>query len=145
MEIDEVLSGRSSPVPEQPWLNLFRFQRLSQQGIFKEIDLADAQIIRSAPVAVHLVEHRRRERTLRGCGCRLTFAVSCDCGRQIHVEDKFSRLAGLVQILTQWFCADILINVNRLFFRGHTDCSSPLSTVPEEPGRGLRIYDWFAF
>src|SRR5271165_2693617 len=99
MEIDEVLSGRSSPVPEQSWLNLFRFQRISQQGIFKEIDLADAQIIRSAPVAVHLVEDVRRERTLRSRGCCLPFAVCCDCGRQSHVEDKFSRLAGLVQAL----------------------------------------------
>src|ERR1039458_4963552 len=99
MEIDEVLSGRSSPVPEQPWLNLFRFQRLSQQGVFKEVDLADAQIIRSAPVAVHLVEHVRGERTLRSLDCCLTFAVCCNCGRQSHIEYKLRRLAGLIPAL----------------------------------------------
>src|ERR1035441_3137187 len=101
MEIDEVLSRRRSPVPEQPWLNLFRFQRLSQQGIFKQVDLADAQIIRGAPVAIHPVEHVWSERTLGSRDGRLTFAVCCNCGRQSHIEDKFSRLAGLVQTLTQ--------------------------------------------
>jgi hypothetical protein len=30
MNVNEVLSRRSSPVPEQPWLDLFRFERLSQ-------------------------------------------------------------------------------------------------------------------
>ena len=51
-------------MPEQPWFDLFGFERLSQQGVFEEIDLADAQIIRGAPVAIHLVEHVGRQRTL---------------------------------------------------------------------------------
>ena len=81
MNVDEILSRRSSPVPEQPWFDLFRFERLPQQGIFEEIDLTDAQIIRGAPVAVHLVEHFGRQRTvgLRRFGWRL--AVGCDSSR----------------------------------------------------------------
>ena len=51
-------------MPEQSGLNLFRFEWLSQKRIFKEIDLADAQIFSGVPIAVHLVEHVRRERTL---------------------------------------------------------------------------------
>jgi hypothetical protein len=35
-------------VPEQPWFDLFRFERLPQQRVFKEVDLANAKIIRGA-------------------------------------------------------------------------------------------------
>ncbi len=69
MNVDEVLPRRRSPVPEQPWLDLFRFERLSQQRVFKEVDLADAQIIRRAPVAVHLVEQLWREWTRGNRSC----------------------------------------------------------------------------
>src|SRR5271155_3849654 len=62
MNVDEVLPRRRAPVSEQPWLDLLRFERLSQQGVFKEINLADTQIVSCAPIAVHLVEHFRGER-----------------------------------------------------------------------------------
>jgi hypothetical protein len=51
-------------VPEQPWFDLFGLERLSQQGVFKEVDLADAEIICGSPVAVHLVKHVWRQRSL---------------------------------------------------------------------------------
>ena len=77
MDVDEVLSRRGSPVPEQPRLDLFRLERLAKQGIFEEVDLADAQIVRRTPVAIHLVEHFGRERTvgLRRFGFGLPFAA----------------------------------------------------------------------
>src|ERR1700735_2920668 len=65
MNVDEVLPRRRAPVPEQPWLDLLRFERLSQQGVFEEVDLADTEIVGCAPIAVHLVEHVWRERTVR--------------------------------------------------------------------------------
>jgi hypothetical protein len=65
-------------VPEQSWFDLFGLERLSQQGILEEVDLTDAQIIRGAPVAVHLVEHVRRQRTvgLRRFGGRWPLAAT---------------------------------------------------------------------
>ena len=92
MNVDEILSRRSSPVPKQPWFDLFGLERLSQQGILEEVDLTDAQIIRGAPVAVHLVEHFGRQRTvgLRRFGWPL--AVGGDSSRQSRIEDKLRAL-----------------------------------------------------
>jgi hypothetical protein len=50
-------------VPEEPGLDVFRFERFAQQGILKEVNLPNAQIIHGSPVAVHLVEHVGRQRT----------------------------------------------------------------------------------
>src|SRR5580704_16665682 len=57
VNVDEVLSRRSSPVPKEPRLNLYSFERLSQKGVLKKIDLADAWVIWRAPVPVHLPQH----------------------------------------------------------------------------------------
>ena len=64
MNVNKILSRRSSPVPEEPWFDLLCLKRLSQQGILEEVDLTDAQIIRGSPVAVHLAEHFGRQRTV---------------------------------------------------------------------------------
>src|ERR1017187_4662395 len=88
MNVDKVLSGRGSPVTEQPWLDLLCLERRAKQGIVKEVDLADAKIVRSAPVAIHLVQHLRRERSL-GLWCSLfVLAVGRNRGRQAHIEDE---------------------------------------------------------
>ena len=42
MNVDEVLTRRSSPVTEQSRFDLLCFERFSQQGILKQVDLADA-------------------------------------------------------------------------------------------------------
>src|SRR5579872_972302 len=114
MNVDKILSRRSSPVPEQPWFDLFCFQRLSQQRVFKEVDLADAKIIRGSPVAVHLAEHFGQQRTVGlWCFCR-TVTVGCDRGRQRRIEDELDRLTGLTQVLAPRRSA-VLINAERLF------------------------------
>ena len=78
VDVDEVLARRRPPVPQQPRLDVLELQRLAQQGVVVEIDLADRQVIGGAPVGVHLAELFRRERDcwlvrsfrgrLRGCG-----------------------------------------------------------------------------
>jgi hypothetical protein len=52
MGIDKIEPGRGSPMPKQPWLDVFRAQWFMKQGIVEQIDLTNRQIIRSAPVAV---------------------------------------------------------------------------------------------
>ncbi len=42
MNVNQVLSWRSSPMTEQARLNLFCLERLAQQRILKQIDLSDA-------------------------------------------------------------------------------------------------------
>ncbi len=88
MNVDEVLSRGSSPVPEQSRFDLFGLERFSQQGILEEVDLTDAQVIRGAPVAVHLVEHVRRQRSLKLRRFGGVLAVGGDSGRQSRIEDK---------------------------------------------------------
>ena len=52
MRVDEVQSWCRAPVPEQPWLDMVLCQRLLEQRIVIEIDLADRQVIGGAPVRV---------------------------------------------------------------------------------------------
>ena len=61
MNVKEVQSGRCAPVTEQTRLHMLQFQRLSEQGIVVEINLADGEIIGCPPIRVHLVEQGRRE------------------------------------------------------------------------------------
>ena len=88
MNVNQVLSWRSSPMTEQARLNLFRLERLAQQRILKQVDLTDAKIVCRPPVAIHLVEHLRRERSLGLWGSFFVFAVRRNRGRQTHVEDE---------------------------------------------------------
>ena len=62
VHVDEVLTGRRAPVPEQHVLHVRERQRALQQRIVVEIDLPDRQIVGGAPVRVHPVEQVRRER-----------------------------------------------------------------------------------
>src|ERR1035438_8304550 len=51
MNVDEVLTRRSSPVAKQPRLDLFRLEWFAKQGVCEQVDLPDAKIIRRAPPA----------------------------------------------------------------------------------------------
>ena len=61
MHVDEVLARRRAPVPDHQRLHVRQFQRLLQQRIVVEVNLADRQIVGGAPVGVHLVEQFRSE------------------------------------------------------------------------------------
>ena len=52
MHIDEVLARRRAPVADHQRLHMRQLQRLAQQRIVVEIDLADRQIVGGAPVGV---------------------------------------------------------------------------------------------
>ena len=75
MDVNEVLSRRGSPVAKQPRLDLLRFEWFSKQRILKEVDLADAQIVRCTPVAIHPVKHFRRKRSFGDQRMCLCFAI----------------------------------------------------------------------
>jgi hypothetical protein len=55
VHVDEAEARRSSPVSQQPGFDVFRTQRLAQQRILLQIDLANRQVIGGAPVAVHVL------------------------------------------------------------------------------------------
>ena len=52
MRIDEVEARRRSPMSEQPRLDMLGPQRLAQQRIVEQINLADRQIVGGAPVTI---------------------------------------------------------------------------------------------
>ena len=62
MGIDEIQARRGAPMPEQARLDVLEGQRLAQQRIVEQIDLADREIIRGAPIGVDRGEFGRRQR-----------------------------------------------------------------------------------
>ena len=52
VHVDEVQPGRRPEVPEQPRLDVLGLERLSQQRVVEQEDLADGQVVRRAPVCV---------------------------------------------------------------------------------------------
>ena len=52
MRVDEVEARRRAPVPEQARLDVLLLERLTQQGIVEQVDLADGQIVGGAPIGV---------------------------------------------------------------------------------------------
>ena len=64
MRVDEVLSGRRAPVPQQQLFHVLQLQWLPKQRVFAEIDLADGQVIGGPPVGIDLAELFRVEGTL---------------------------------------------------------------------------------
>ena len=59
MGVDEVQPGRRAPVAEQARFDVRQGQPFPQQRIVVQIDLTHRQIVRRAPVGVHLVEQCR--------------------------------------------------------------------------------------
>ena len=54
--VDEVQTGRGAPVAEQPRLDVLGAQRFGEQGVGEQIDLADREVVRGAPVGVQGVQ-----------------------------------------------------------------------------------------
>ena len=48
--------GRRAPVAEQPRLDVLRLERLAQQRVVEQVDLADRQVVGRAPVGVDPAE-----------------------------------------------------------------------------------------
>src|SRR5664279_2055130 len=56
MRVDEVLAWGRAPMAQQHVLHIRKFERPLQQGIGKEIDLADREVVRGPPVGIYLVK-----------------------------------------------------------------------------------------
>ena len=56
--VEEVEPGRGTPVPEQAMLDVVARQRLAQQGVVKQVDLPDRQVVGGAPPTVDRLESR---------------------------------------------------------------------------------------
>ena len=122
-------------MPEQPRFDLLRFERLAQERVFKEINLTDAQIVGGAPVAIHLVEQVRCERTRGNRNDGLPFAICCDCRGQTWVEEKLRRLAGLVRALVSW--SAVMFKRGRWVGRAHVGSLSESIAAAKMRGSGF--------
>jgi hypothetical protein len=52
MGVQQVEARRRAPVPEQARLDVLWSQRLAEQRVAEEIDLADREVVRRAPIRV---------------------------------------------------------------------------------------------
>ena len=145
MDIDEVQSRRRAPVPEQARLDVRQLERLLQQRIVVEINLADREIVRRAPIGVHLVEQFRRERFVHGvCSSKCSCSVCAECQpkmRRRPCDHQFfvgandahhrRRLASRLKSLGRW-----------LAFRAHQarrrESQAPRRCAPESRRRSRR-------
>ena len=56
VRVDEILSWRRSPVAEQAGLDVRGLQRLAQQRVVEQIDLADRKVVGRAPVGIDAID-----------------------------------------------------------------------------------------
>jgi len=61
MHVKQVEAGRGAPVTEQARLDVLALQRLFQQRVVAQVDLADGKIIGGAPVGVQSLQLLLRE------------------------------------------------------------------------------------
>ena len=62
VDVEEVEPGGGAPVAEQPRLDVLGPQRLAQQRVVEQIDLADGEVVRSAPGRVDPAERLGAQR-----------------------------------------------------------------------------------
>ncbi len=72
VRVDEVQARRRAPMAEQARLGVLDPQRLAQQRVLQQVDLAHRQVVGGAPVGVEQLQLGRSQRS--GCACR-GFAV----------------------------------------------------------------------
>ncbi len=68
VHVEQIQAGRRPPVAEEPRLDVLGRERLGEQRIVLEVDLADRQVVRGAPGDVHQTEiaiGKRRQRHQR--------------------------------------------------------------------------------
>jgi hypothetical protein len=66
VHVDEVLPGRRAPMADHQRLHVRERQRLAQQRVVVEVDLADGDVVGGAPVRVHARQQVGRERLVWG-------------------------------------------------------------------------------
>ena len=89
VDAEHVQARRRAPVAEQPRLDVLPLERLFQERIVEQVDLADRQVVGGPPVGVHLAQLLGGERTCRrglaaisglpfhvgACGCHWSFLM----------------------------------------------------------------------
>ena len=65
VRVDEVQPGRRAPVPEQARLDVLGRERLAQQRVVEQVDLADRQVVRGPPPLIDQGELVGREGVAR--------------------------------------------------------------------------------
>src|SRR5215472_10160940 len=101
MHIYEVLAGRGAPVAQEPGFDVIDRERLSEQRIVSQVNLAHGQEVGSSPIAIHLLYKRGGKWSGGGLGLLLCisdfagFNSAGNCG----VKDKHIRTPRQV------FCA----------------------------------------
>ena len=53
VNVNEIQSGRRSPMAEQPWFDVLFGKGLLEQWVVIQIDLTDRQVIGGPPVRIH--------------------------------------------------------------------------------------------
>ena len=71
VRVDEVQPGRRAPVAQQARLDVLDAQRLAQERVGEQVDLADRQVVRGAPPGVQALQLVGGERAGRGGRLRL--------------------------------------------------------------------------
>src|SRR5262245_45457839 len=61
VDIDEIQPRRCAPMPQQTWLDMLGFQRLTKQGIVEQINLPDRKIVRGPPISVETRQFLRTQ------------------------------------------------------------------------------------
>src|SRR6185437_9354374 len=100
MNVDKIQSRRCAPVPEQARLDLIEAQRLAQQGVVLQINLADGKIVRGAPPGVHSVKQFGRERLVHNI---LSLANHLDAWNlTVASALPYNEVIGQSAGVTQW-------------------------------------------
>ena len=60
--VDEVLPGRRAPVADDEWLDVRQRQRLAQERVVVEVDLANRQVVGGAPIGIDEMQFARHHR-----------------------------------------------------------------------------------
>jgi hypothetical protein len=66
MDVDKVLARRGSPVAQKAGLHMREVERLPEQGVVEQVNLAHRQVIGRAPVGIDPAEQLGLERCIHG-------------------------------------------------------------------------------
>src|SRR5215472_15373566 len=95
VDVDEVEARRGSPVAEEPRLDVVFRERLLQQRVVVEIDLADRKVVGGAPVRVYQGRFLVRKRIRHDCLLSGAVGGRSNDGRAYQSSCHSRRWAGL--------------------------------------------------
>ena len=84
VHVEEVEAGHGAEVAEETGLDVLRPQRLPQERVREQVDLADREVVGGAPVGVDLAEQFRRERAVLSSGSPWTRGAMPPVNRSSH-------------------------------------------------------------